>query len=270
MKERMMEYEFYIFSNHNHHVKPRSIHRRTDKKKVLLYLSDENNIDPIDLSNDYFAIFKAYLGSYLKVPNVFPLTLGCVKGVPELPIIPINKRKINVFFRGNLNKSRIDFYRNFSPIKRILPPRKILKRLLYIKLLIKFKNNFSCVFPNSIIIFNKAFKSGLMVQEYGEVIANSKIILCPNGFTSAESFRHYEAMRAGCVVISEKLPEIDFYRGSPIIQIEDWKDGLRVARDLLKNEEELENIQREIIEWWNNKCSELATAKYIRRCLLDL
>lgn len=263
MNGRGHEYEFYVFSNHDPQVRPKSLERITDKKKVLLYISDEKNIDPTYLTASYFAVFKAYLGTSWKLPNVFPLSLGCVKGVPELPVKPINSRKYNVFFRGNLNTNRIDFYRNFSPIKYFLPSRRILKHFLYINFLVKLKNNFSHFLPDSIIIFNNGFKSGMGVKEYGGVLAESKIILCPNGFTSAESFRHYEAMRAGCIIISEKLPEIEFYKDSPIIEVENWKTGLSIAKKLLKNEKELERIQTEMIQWWNKKCSESATANFI-------
>src|SRR5690606_24907577 len=109
------EYEFWIFSNpYPKRISPESADSPSDRKKVLLYFSDESGTDPETLSNNYFAIFKSYMTMGAKSPNVFPLALGYVRGVPEFLPLNINERKYNVFFQGNLNKNRIDFYRTFS------------------------------------------------------------------------------------------------------------------------------------------------------------
>ena len=265
------EYEFWIFSNqYPKDVLPESMNFPSNRKRVLLYFSDESGMDPEALSDSYFAIFKSYMTRDSKSPDVFPLALGYVRGVPKFSILNINKRKYNVFFQGNLNKNRIDFYRSFSPVRWLLPSENVLKHFLYRELLIRYRSDYSSFFPNSLIVFNRSFKSGMTEQEYGEVLRNSKIVLCPRGFDSVESFRHFEAMRAGCVVVSEKLPRNYLYKGSPIIEVENWADGLRLVEDLLKNESELERIQREVVDWWNTKCSEKATARFIARSLRAL
>src|SRR5690554_3749169 len=215
------DYDFWIFSNqYPKKVFPESANFPSDRKKVLLYFSDESGMDPAALSGSYFAIFKSYMVNDSERSNVFPLSLGYVSGVPEFPILNINKRKYNVFFQGNLNKNRIEFYRSFSPFRWLLPSGNILKHVWYRELLIRYRNDYSSFFPQSRIIFNGSFKSGMSEQEYGEVLRNSKIVLCPRGFESVESFRHFEAMRAGCVVVSEKLPQNYLYKNSPIIEVE--------------------------------------------------
>mgnify|MGYP001628136024 FL=1 len=78
-----------------------------------------------------------------------------------------------------------------------------------------------------------------------------------------ECFRHFEAMRAGCVIISEPLPDTPFYKDSPLIQIKDWNEGCKVVEDLLNDESKLEEIHRKTLSWWKEKCSEQATAQYI-------
>ena len=272
LQERFDDFEFFIYSNHRVNkrapdsgtdIMPPSGDYKSNKKKILLYFSDERGLDPSSFSDKYFAIFKSYIGTKAVARNVFPLALGFVNAVPELPNKPIKDRKYNVFFRGNLNMNRINFYRVFSKFGFLLPPEKILTHDYYRKFLLKLKSDFSAFFPESIVIFNNGFKAGYTPEKYGEVLADSKIVLCPKGFFMTECFRHFEAMRAGCVIISEPLPDTPFYKDSPLIQIKDWNEGCKVVEDLLNDESKLEEIHRKTLSWWKEKCSEQATAQYI-------
>lgn len=256
-------YDFFIYSNHgpgNH--PPESLNYSSPKKKVLLYFSDEHGEDPSAFSDSYYAIFKSYIGTAKEAGNIFPLALGLVKDVPAYPIVPINSRKINVFFSGNLNLNRIALYRSLTSLGRFFPER-LLTSATGIKLLVNLKRDFSKRFTDSVILFNNGFKSGLSPSVYGETLAHSKVILCPRGYFSTECFRHYEALRTGCVVISERLPDNHLYRNSPIIQIDNWNDGLKQADKLLADKEKLNQLSQKGLDWWENVFSEKAAANYI-------
>ncbi len=256
--------DFYVYSSHKEKRKPSSISTESSRNKVLIYLSDESGEVPEDLSAHYFAIFKSYIGDQSTCANnIFPFPLGYVKGVPQLEVKEPSERNINVFFRGNINNNRIDFYRSFSKFKLFLPKSSTWKGVTYRKVLLRLGNDFSDFFPNSIVIFNNSFKSGFSLQKYGEILSESKIVLCPKGFDRTECFRHFEAMRAGCVLISEKLPEIEFYKGSPILEVDNWKEGLSLAKSLIKDPFRLQQIHEDTVNWWENKCSEEASANYI-------
>lgn len=270
MGTSFFNYEFYIFSHQGAEHWPSSVKTDSDKKKVLLFFSDELGIDPKPYSNHYHAIFKAYIGNLSTAKNVFPLPLGYVKDVPQLPIKPINERSVNVFFRGNFNNNRLDFYRSLSKFKFVIPKTFKKHPGFFRSLLMKFQNDFSTRFPRSIIRFNDGFKTGLTPKEYGKVLAESKIVLCPKGFDMPESFRHFESMRAGCVILSEKLPETEFYTDSPIIEVKNWTEGISKVNELLSKPAKMEILQKKIIEWWEKKCSEIGTAKYIHATLLRL
>src|SRR5690606_16881299 len=94
MGGNFFQYEFFIFSQHGNQILPDSIDFISENKKVLIFISDESGSDPVSYSNQYYAIFKAYIGT-TSLKNVFPLPLGYVKNVPHLPIKPINERGIN-------------------------------------------------------------------------------------------------------------------------------------------------------------------------------
>lgn len=264
------DYVFFIFSDHNKGRIPSSLHFLTPKRKILIFVSDETGADPSKFSGHYHAIFKAYIGEGVFSKNVFPFPLGYVNEVPVFESIPVVERSISLFFRGNLNTNRIDFYRSLSVWFCVFPPKRFLSHKIYKRLLLWLKRDFSLSVPNSILIFNESFKSGYSLECYGKILSDSKIVLSPKGFNSTECFRIYEAMRAGCVIISEKLPDIFFYKESPIIQITNWREGLRIAKELLGDEERLQRIQDETIAWWESKCSEKATAYYMMSNLLKL
>jgi hypothetical protein len=254
---------FFIFCNNNNGNTPGSLQYKTDRKKVLIYLSDESGADPSEYAPFYFLIFKSYVGNGKFAANVFPFPLGCVNGVSSFPVKSVDQRQYNIFFRGNLNSNRIDFYRAFAWYSYILPSKKLLSHRLYQTMLLHIQQDFKDTFPSSIIFFNKKFKEGYSVEEYGQVLAESKIVLSPKGFDSSECFRLYEAMRAGCVVIAERLPDVIFYKDSPIIQVGNWEVGLEIANDLLNDPERLQLLHEKTIEWWNNVCSERAIASYM-------
>lgn len=258
-------YDFFVYANHKKRFAAASVNVESSKPKILLYLSDELARSPAGFVKNYFAVFKAYHGYEAGFDNVFPFGLGYVKGVPSFPIKAINERKFDVFFSGNLNKNRIDFYRSLSFLGLLLPPQKVLNGPVYRDLLLRLGSNFNSKFEKSIIRFTDDFKNGFALDEYGRILADTKIVLCPKGFSSPECFRHYEAMRAGCVVISERLPDNEFYSNSPIIQVDSWKRGIQIANELRKDPLRLEALQKEVVDWWENKLSEKAMATFINR-----
>ena len=263
-------YDFFVYSNHGPgNIPPQSVSHLSAKKKVLLFFSDEHGEDPGAFSENYHAVFKSYIGLPTEKPNVFPLAIGLVKDVPTFPTIPINERNTNVFFSGNLNLNRVGFYKSLTNWGSLFPNR-LLTTEVGIKLLLNLKRDFSRYFPDSLILFNHKFKSGLTPSVYGETLSQSKVILCPRGYFSTECFRHYEALRAGCIVVSERLPDNHLYKDSPIIQIDNWDEGLKQVGKLIVDQEKMDQLHHQALDWWENVFSEKATAKYITSCLNKL
>ena len=261
-------HEFVILSSHDPQVVPASA-AGSPANKVLVFISDETGTPPHHLSGHYRTIFKAYLTQEPVGTNVFPFSLGYVRNVPQFPVKPVESRSIGVFFSGNLNANRFALYRQLHPVLRQLPePAAGLAYRLVRKLgWPPLRMDFSDQARSTHIRFTPAFKSGLSPTEYGQLLADSRIVLCPRGFTSAETFRHMEAMRAGAIVVSEPLPATRFYVGSPIVTAHGWADGLRKARDILRQPDVMRRLQAETARWWQNVCSEGAVAAYMRDIL---
>ncbi|MCL2800136.1 MAG: hypothetical protein FWD28_00055 [Treponema sp.] len=281
MKDNFNHYIFFIFSYNqkNTDTLPKSITYNSDKKKILIYISEETGYTPDFLSSYYYTIFKSYLrNEKFHSNNIYNFPVGYHDDFLELPYINIRNRTNSVFFIGNLNYSRLPLYLqlltgiNINSIFYLIFNERIINYLLNIKIikylltLIKFDYKIK----DSFIRFTNGFKQGLSGKEYSKKIYDSKIVLCPKGFHSTECFRHYEAMKAGCVIISEKLPSTYLYKDSPIIQVSNWKEGIKIARQLINQDNKLEQLSKKTLEWWNDKCSEEATAKYMINCINSL
>jgi hypothetical protein len=74
-------------------------------------------------------------------------------------------------------------------------------------------------------------------------------------------------MRAGAVVVSGPLPDTHFYRGSPIVTVRSWMEGIARTKRLLSDPHELADLQAQTVAWWESVCSEDATARYMAKRL---
>jgi hypothetical protein len=93
-------------------------------------------------------------------------------------------------------------------------------------------------------------------------MANSKICLAPRG-TSFETFRHYEAVSVGCVVVSDRLPLTWFYRSIPFVFVKDWRKVDQILDRLLLDPEKLKALHEQTLKWWNDRLSPAALADYV-------
>jgi hypothetical protein len=277
MGESFRNYNFIIYSSHGPDALPASASARIPNK-ILFFISDESSNEyavnsVLKLQENYQVIFKSYLPRELPNTKVHPFQLGYVKGVPRHKVKIGRSRRLNLFFSGALHRNRFEFYYYLNPVATILPRRAAVRMIRWFSTVaprlreLTFDKFIGAQFRNSRLIFTRGFKKGISAEEYASILHESKIALCPKGLTSAETFRHMEAMRAGCVVISEQLPRTRFYRNSPIITVRNWGEGLEVARQLLAEPALLEKKQEETLSWWENVCSERATAEYVEKII---
>lgn len=104
--------------------------------------------------------------------------------------------------------------------------------------------------------------------EYWRRLADAKLCLAPRGDT-LETYRLFEAARAGCVVLGEKLPSNWFYDHAPVLDQTGWRDLARSVRATLADEAELSAQQRATVEWWERYASPEAVARYVADVLRD-
>jgi hypothetical protein len=57
--------------------------------------------------------------------------------------------------------------------------------------------------PNGVLKISGGFSQGLNHSDYYDIMGRSKVVLCPRGNVSPDSFRIYEALECGCIPIAE-------------------------------------------------------------------
>ena len=204
------------------------------KKNIIIGTSDEYMEDVYaPYIENSVAIFKQYLLPEQETGNVYSFPLGYNKKHISLENKPLSKRSVDAFFSGHMSST--NRYESMAPV------------INYFKKLPKNMH------PKLDINISHGFNMGLNGEEYSQRLHNSKIAICPHGNVSVETFRLYEAMRSGCVIVSPPLPDSEIYKTSNVVQVENWhKNAAPVIMELLKDINKLSSIKDSIQENWRN------------------
>ncbi|MEJ7645113.1 MAG: hypothetical protein WKF87_11000 [Chryseolinea sp.] len=249
----------YILLNNGVRVTSWEVNNDCGSKQPVYIIFDEHGRIPLELLHGDSIVFHAHLNfghEDRQYPNLFDYPLGCNSFVPEKPFTPFGQRRINVFFSGNLHAGRRKLYQQLIGIPFL--PLRLLTKLQRMANL-----NFDNKWSSSYIRFTDGFSKGLSFDAYSEYLYNSKIILSPSGISNSECFRHYEGLRAGCVVVTEKIPAKPQLSGSPIIEVKDWSSGFDTISELLKDPAGLDKLGKDSYNWYRDHISPRPLAKYI-------
>lgn len=258
------EYHFFIEFRWSKDKRPVQL-PDVDKKLILIMLIDETGFLPTEVPSKVFAVFKMMAKpENLIYPNVFHIPQGPNFQVMPKESLPIVQRGYSVFFSGNLHSGRERLYKFFSGAYML--PFPILHRVASL-----LGRNFDKRYKKGFIRFTKRFRTGLSSDSYSSILYNSKIVLCPPGNPNAETMRLFEAMRAGCIIITDaQLPEVYTYIGAPIIKVKKWRELDEIVPQLLSNPTNMQELQNITLDWWSSHCSEKAIATYISECIKKL
>jgi len=249
---------YLVFSSSDQLAQHLQPSQRPGVTNVLLISDEHQRLKPA-LYAEGNLIFQAYhddarfAGLY---DGLFALPLG-YNGQMELAnTIAFADRTNNVFFSGNLHRGRRDIFNSYSYLRHLpFPLQHRLQKLI--------GSNYDHRYPASYIRFTGGFAQGLQPAEYARFIGNSKIVLTPRGSVSAECFRHYEALKCGCIVVSEPLPANHFFNNSPIIQVKNWREGDRLIKQLLADPARMLALHHASLRWWEEHLAEPAVARYM-------
>jgi hypothetical protein len=196
----------------------------------------------------------------------YPIPLGYANQV-ELPIVPIEERTVDVFFAGSLSHNH---HPRWSPLHWLRSPKHVARAraieeasaLQSLAPELNVDLRVTSDFAPHAVMFGKEDSDVLSAEQYSSKMMDARICLAPRG-TSPETFRYFEALRSGCVVISDVLPQHWYYDGSPAIELQDWAQLPSVVLPLLDDKRALVKLHRASLDWWSEKCSELALGHYM-------
>jgi hypothetical protein len=214
--------------------------------------------------NYQFHNLKSWLSGTGKIPPIYEIPLG-YDNSQELPIKDIQERLYDVYFSGSVVHRALPVW----SLKRWLGTPKTLARQLMILNLNKFTEKYPNVKVELSITEGYHTRSSQVASSYPETMMNTKICLVPRG-TSFETARFFEAMRYGCIIVTEALPLRWYLDGSPAIQVKDWRDLEGIIERLIQNQELMQEIHQETLNWWHSKCSETIVGAYMARELNSL
>jgi len=210
------------------------IPRCVDEDRVVIILSDELYRVPRPLTA--LAVFKQYAAAEDRTSIPFPL--GFRRGFPLLTPRAMKERPIDVGFLGRMYPHRRAFLTQLSNHSRLKPFRLQLTS-----------------------------ETRVSVPEYSDFLNRSKISLCLPGNCSPETFRFYESMKIGCIVVSAKMPDNGLYRSHPGFQVDDFDDVDEVAailQSILEVPEQFDSLQQRSLETWETQYAPAAVAATIR------
>jgi hypothetical protein len=253
------DYLFVMYSTNGTKTPIPLLKKIKHSKKVLIWHSSENKRNSIkEIENDYLHIFSNY---YWDTKSTTSIPLGYFTENSNSEPVPMNERLYNISFIGCLNRNRLELASELSGIRKFWLSMGLSfykeRTLKLLNQIVKWKWN------RDLFQFNGDFNAGLDADLYQYFLQHSKVVLCPRGWVNSETFRLYEAMRYGCVVISEELPDRTYYKDIPIIQVKNWKDGLDIARNLLKNPKKLQELGTANKKFYESHLSPKATAEII-------
>ena len=244
--------------------------RRPSRLNTLLtakYVGILLNYLPGGFRRGWEAIKQKIKGDQL--PPILPIPLGYGNQI-ALPIRPVRDRSHDVFFAGSVEQGAkgAPFW---SP-RRWLRSPKILARERMLDAVRALADEYPAVqvliHTNKRFVLN-ALEYGLTdpgevldAQTYSKTLMDSKICLVPRG-TSPETFRFFEGLRAGCILITERLPRRWYYEGAPVVQVDDWSELGEIVPALLNDPDRMERMQKQGLEWWRAKCSEEAVGTFM-------
>jgi len=262
-------HEFHIFSSDGRPDLPASAGRSSQLTRSLVFISDESAEVPTRLLGSFDFIFKAYLPhSPGERSRIHPFPLGPVDGVPELVGPSADARATRILFSGRLNRPRAALYAALHPTFERMPLRLAARSVeLRIHARVPMRREFIDTAAGEHIVFTDGFKAGMGPDEYAAHLADAAVVLCPRGARQPETFRHYEALRAGAVVVSERLPDHGLHVASPIVQVADWRQGLAEARRIVRDRELLLSLQEASIRYFRDVLSPDATARRMAQVL---
>lgn len=192
-------------------------------------------------------------------PHLFTIPLG-YHSQKELPIVPMRERTLDSFFSGDVRAHyQRDDYRYWTSSSKVEARRQLWNAIE--RLSTSDPRNEWKILRNE----TSGDPTGADAAAYGgysERMQQSRICLAPRG-SVAETFRFFEGLRAGCLVMTNRLPDLPFLTGAPFVLVDHWRDLPKLLRKYARDLPALEEYSRASRQWWAERCSEPIIGKQV-------
>ena len=194
--------------------------------------------------------------------NVFTIPIGTMSPAPD-HIIPPTERTYDVTLFATVGRRL-----SLGPIQIPFQP-KTPARNEALNAMRKLANEMPELQMKAGCPDDRRWGERVSPSDYLDVLVKTRIAPCPRG-NFAETFRHYEAARAGCVIVSDPLPDEWYFQDHPFVILDRWSQFPETVMKLKSIPDELERLSQASLSWWKNKTCPAAVAKHMAEKLLEL
>jgi len=190
------------------------------------------------------------------IAPTFSIPLGD-RDVWDLDIIPVLERSHDVSFLGSIVTNQL---LKLSVTGLLGTPKTWSRSRMFAAL-----KHYAQTRPSSVITLKSTSFAGGNAGNSGpfsELLADTKICVVPRGDVP-ETYRYFQGLRYGCVVVAEELPDEWFYTGSPAVTVRNWSELPALLDKLLADPDLMRRKSEESLAWWRDVVSEAALARYV-------
>ena len=207
---------------------------------VVVILKSDEFYSPVIYLDRVKAVFRNYYDKkYHDSKNCYFLPLPFLGLKLDVRQPPINQRKIDIFFAGQVkHSSRRQFIDAVNELR------------------------FSNKYLHTEVIQNDNFFSGLNLPDYYAKLGNSKIALCPYG-ASIETYRHFEALQSGCICITQPVPDAWYFQNAPYVTLNNWNELSTKVNEIFSKPGDLADASLQGISFWKRTLSPQSVIRYI-------
>lgn len=113
-----------------------------------------------------------------------------------------------------------------------------------------------------LLVETDGFAKGLSQEDYLEAMSEAKVVPCPSGAVSVDSFRLYEALEAGCIPIADDMSPLKSYSESYWSKLFGGCDFPTIVNydklpNLINKAATFSNYGSDVFAWWINKKNQI-------------
>jgi hypothetical protein len=188
-------------------------------------------------------------------PLVIHLPLG-YHSQQELPQVPMAERSLDTFFVGQVSEViPPGSYRRYLSSSKIQARKQIWGVLQELKKEGRWNMDLGdrAADQNAAAGQTTAGQTvgGAAFSSYSEKMMQSRICVAPRG-SMADTFRSFEGLRAGCLVVANPLPKDRFlYPKAPLLIVDHWREVRGILERYARSVDALEDWRARSLGWWD-------------------
>ncbi len=189
----------------------------------------------------------------LRAPYILDVPLG-THLLQTAPLTPLDERPVDVAFAGSIGNSEQE------AVRRLPSQKARARRELFAALdEVRRQQPHLVVRANQLQSFHWAHDH---VDSYTALMSSTRVALCPRG-SVWETYRWWEAMASGCVVVAERQRDADYYRGAPAVVVDGWKGLPGVLASLFADPAGMRERAAASLAFWHDHGAPPAVARRI-------